>query len=47
MDYGGFRRWKGRVEGLFEQIIAENFPNLEKEAGYSSLGGIENLPKNE
>ena len=34
------------VEGLFEQIIAENFPNLEKET-HPNSGGTENSHQNQ
>ena len=36
-----------REEGILEQIIAENFPNLEKENRYLSPGGTENPPQNQ
>ena len=38
--------WEKGIEGLFEQIIAENFPNLGKETGiHSSPEGTETLLK--
>ena len=32
---------KKRPEKIFEAIIAENFPDMGKETGYSCLGGAE------
>lgn len=40
------KREKG-AESLFEEIIAEKFPNLEKKNRYPGLGGIESTKQDE